>query len=207
MNSAPHTTTSLVLRGGARARGGGANPYAARAKTSVRYADPMAWTLVLAVGEVLKSLGEDFRASADRCSLIHVGPEAPPEAMSSAAREALRGFASPIRFPAAPPSAPTGLACILHGLRGPTLALTLPVVEGAGIALSLSTAWLTRGVVDYALIATAASVPGEAPRAACVVLSRGEGPLVDPELLVQALLPESHLVPGAEPRAVREVRP
>ncbi|MBZ4401171.1 MULTISPECIES: coronafacic acid synthetase [unclassified Myxococcus] len=181
-------TTSLVLRGDARARGGGANPYVARVKGSVRYADPMAWTLVLAVGEVLESLGEDFRASADRCSLIQVGPEAPPEAMSSAAREALRGFASPIRFPAAPPSAPTGLACIVHGIRGPTLALTLPVAEGAGLALSLSTAWLTRGVVDYALIATAASVPGEAPRAACVVLSRGEGPPVDPARLVQSLL-------------------
>ncbi|MCP3061168.1 coronafacic acid synthetase [Myxococcus sp. K38C18041901] len=192
-------TTSLVLRGGARTRGGGANPYVAKVKTSVRYADPMAWTLVLAVGEVLESLGESFRASADRCSLIHVGTQAPPEALSSAAREALRGFASPIRFPAAPPSAPTGLACIVHGIRGPTLALTLPVTEGAGLALSLSTAWLMRGVIDYALIATTAAVSGEEPRAACVVLSRGEGQPVDTALLVQALLPAS--------RATDEVRP
>ena len=73
--------------------------------------------------------------------------------MAQVASEALRGFASPIRFPSATPSAPTGLACIVHGLRGPTLALTLPVPDGVGLALALSAAWLSRGVVDYALIA------------------------------------------------------
>ncbi|NMO13928.1 coronafacic acid synthetase [Pyxidicoccus fallax] len=179
----------IVLLGGAEARGGGPNPYAARVKTAVRYADPMSWALVLAIGEATAPLGEGFRAVVDRCSLIQVGPEAPPEAMAHAASEALRGFASPIRFPAANPSAPTGLACIVHGLRGPTLALTMPVEEAAGIALTLSAAWLARGVVDYALIGTAASVPGGPPRAACAVLSRGMGQGVDAALLVRTLQP------------------
>jgi hypothetical protein len=180
---------SLVLRGSAVVRGGGPNPYAAQVKATVRYADPMAWALVLAIGEATAPLGEDFRAATDRCSLIQVGPEAPPEAMAQVAGEALRGFASPIRFPSATPSAPTGLACIVHGLRGPTLALTMPVTDGAGIALALSAAWLARGVVDYALIGTAASIPGGPPRAACAVLTRGTGPGVDPELLVRTLHP------------------
>ncbi|QSQ17061.1 coronafacic acid synthetase [Myxococcus landrumensis] len=180
----------LILRGSARSHSGAPNPYAARVKTTVRYADPMAWALTLAIGEATEPLGEDFRAAVARCSLIQVGSEAPPEAMSRAATEALRGFASAIRFPAATPSAPAGLACIVHGLRGPTLALTMPVTEGARIALALSTAWLARGVVDYALIGTAASVPGGEPRAACAVLSRGEGPTVDEALLVKTLLPE-----------------
>ena len=65
----------------------------------------------------------------------------------------------------------------------------MPVTDGAGIALALSTAWLTRGVVDYALIGTAASVPGSPPRAACIVLSRGVGAEVDPALLVRTLHP------------------
>jgi hypothetical protein len=184
MNTIP---PAFVLRGSARTRNDRPNPYAARVKTSVRYADPMAWALVLAIGEATESLGEAFRASGDRCSLIQVGTEAPSEALSQAANEALRGFASPLRFPAATPSAPTGLACIVHGLRGPTLTLTLPVTEGVGLALALSTAWLTRGVVDYALIGTTTS----APQASCVVLSRGEGPAVDAALLVKTLLPES----------------
>lgn len=184
---------SVVLRGSAEARSGGPNPYAARVKTAVRYADPMAWVLVLAIGEATEPLGEDFRGAADRCSLIQVGPDAPPEAMSQSASEALRGFASPLRFPAATPSAPTGLACIVHGLRGPALALTMTVADGAGIALALSAAWLERGVVDYALIGTASPVPGGPPRAACVVLSRGVGPSMDPALLARTLQPRAAL--------------
>lgn len=182
---------SLVLRGSATVRGDAPNPYAARVKTTVRYADPMAWSLVLAIGEATAPLGEGFRDAADRCSLIQLGPEGPREAMAQVASEALRGFASPIRFPSATPSAPAGLACIVHGLRGPTLALTLPVPDGVGLALSLSAAWLSRGVVDYALIATAASIPGAPPRAGCVVLSRGTGPGVDPELVVRTLHPRA----------------
>lgn len=191
MNLAPPAKTSLVIRGSAAAWGGGPNPYAARVKTAVRYADPMAWALVLAIGEATEPLGDDFQGSVERCSLIQLGPEAPAEALSQAASEALRGFASPLRFPAATPSAPTGLACIVHGLRGPTLALTLPVAQGADIALALSAAWLARGVVDYALIGTTASVPGGPPRAACAVLSRGEGPGVALALLVKTLLPRA----------------
>ncbi|NVJ02066.1 coronafacic acid synthetase [Myxococcus sp. AM009] len=183
-------SASIVLRGSAATRSDGANPYAARVRTSVRYADPMAWALVCVIGEATEPLGEGFRSAVDRCALIQVGPEAPLEAMTQAASEALRGFASPIRFPAATPSAPAGLACIVHGLRGPTLALTLPVTDGAGIALALAAAWLSRGVVDYALIAATASVPGGAPRAACGVLSRGEGPAVDPARLVKILQSE-----------------
>lgn len=182
---------SLVLRSSADVRGDAPNPYPARVKTTVRYADPMSWALVLAIGEATAPLGEDFRASGDRCSLIQLGSEGPREAMAQVASEALRGFASPIRFPSATPSAPTGLACIVHGLRGPTLALTLPVPDGVGLALALSTTWLSRGVVDYALIASAASIPGGPPRAGCVVLSRGTGPGVDPELVVRTLHPRA----------------
>jgi hypothetical protein len=188
-------TNTVVLQASARSRGDGPNPYAPRVKTSVRYADPMAWALVLAIGEATRPLGEAFLAAGDRCSLVQVGPEAPSEALSQAANEALRGFASPLRFPAATPSAPTGLACIVHGLRGPTLALTQSVTDGAGIALALSTAWLARGVVDYALIGMVKSVAGEAPRAACLVLSRGQGPAVVPADLVKRLLTE----PNANP--------
>lgn len=182
---------SLVLCGSAVVRGDVPNPYAARVKTTVRYADPMAWALVLAIGEATAPLGEGFRAAANRCSLIQVGSEGPREAMAQVASEALRGFASPIRFPSATPSAPAGLACIVHGLRGPTLALTSPAPEGARLALTLSAGWLSRGVVDYALIATTASTPGGPPRAGCVVLSRGTGPGVDPELVVRTLLPRA----------------
>lgn len=190
MNLTPSANTTLVLRASASTRGDDANPYPARVKQWVRYADPMAWAWVLAIGEATAPLGETFRSAVERCSLIQVGPEAPPDAMTQTASDALRGFASPLRFPAATPSAPTGLACIVHGIRGPTLTLTMPVEEGAAIALALSTAWLARGVVDYALIGTAASARHGAPHAACVVLTRGEGPGVDPALLVKTLLPE-----------------
>ncbi|OJT27511.1 coronafacic acid synthetase [Archangium sp. Cb G35] len=183
--------SALVLSGSAVVRGDVPNPYAARVKTIVRYADPMAWALVLAVGEATAPLGEAFEAVKDRCSLIQLGPEGPREAMAQVASEAQRGFASPIRFPSSTPSAPAGLACIVHGLRGPTLALTLPVQDGVGIALALSASWLSRGVVDYALIGTAASVPGGPPHAGCVVLTRGTGPGVAPELVVRTLLPRA----------------
>ncbi|GHG73231.1 coronafacic acid synthetase [Comamonas sp. JC664] len=190
MSPTPVAQTALVLRARASTRGEETNPYPARVKHLVRYADPMAWAWVLAIGQATEQLGEPFRSAVERCSLIQVGPEAPPEAMTQTANDTLRGFASPLRFPAATPSAPTGLACIVHGIRGPTLALTMPVAEGAGIALALSAAWLTRGVVDYALIGTSASQRHGAPYAACVVLTRGEGPTVDPALLVKSLLPE-----------------
>lgn len=188
MSSLPPGAVPLVLRGSAAARSDAPNPYAAKVKSTVRYADPMSWALVLAIGEATASLGDDFRAATDRCSLIQVGPEGPSEAMAQVAGDALRGFASPIRFPSSTPSAPTGLACIVHGLRGPTLALTVPVAEGAGVALALSAAWLSRGVVDYALIGTTASSPGAPARAGCVVLSRGTGPGVDAGLVARTLL-------------------
>lgn len=183
--------SALVLSGSAVVRGDAPNPYPARVKTTVRYADPMAWSLVLAIGEATAPLGEGFRDATDRCSLIQLGSEGPREAMAQVASEALRGFASPIRFPSATPSAPTGLACIVHGLRGPTLALTLPVPDGVEIALALSASWLSRGVVDYALIGSAASIPGGPPHAGCVVLTRGAGPGVDPALVVRTLLPRA----------------
>ncbi|AKQ67325.1 hypothetical protein A176_004237 [Myxococcus hansupus] len=189
MNPTPLANTSPVLRASASTRGDATNPYPARVKHAVRYADPLAWAWVLAIGEATEPLGESFRSTVERCALIQVGPEAPPDAMTQTARDALRGFASPLRFPAATPSAPTGLACIVHGIRGPTLTLTMPVADGAGIALALSAAWLSRGVSDYALIGTAVTRHG-APYAACVVLTRGEGPAVDPALLVKTLLPE-----------------
>jgi hypothetical protein len=180
---------SIVLRGSAAVQGERPNPYPAQVKATVRYADPMAWALVLAIGEATAPLGEDFRAAASRCSLIQVGPQGPTEAMAQVASDALRGFASPVRFPSATPSAPAGLSCIVHGLRGPTLALTMPVPEAAEIALMLSTAWLSRGVVDYALIGTSVPTPGAPPRAGCVVLARGQGPGVDSQLVVRTLLP------------------
>lgn len=180
---------SIVLRGSAEVRDERPNPYAARVKSTVRYADPMAWALVLAIGEATEPLGEDFRAAASRCSLIQVGPRGPSESMAQVASEALRGFASPVRFPSATPSAPAGLACIVHGLRGPTLSLTMPVPEAAELALTLSTAWLSRGVVDYALIAATLPTPGAPPHAGCVVLARGTGPGVEPRLLARTLLP------------------
>jgi 3-oxoacyl-(acyl-carrier-protein) synthase len=180
---------SIVLRGGAAVSGERPNPYPARVKSTVRYADPMSWALVLAIGEATAPLGEDFRAAASRCSLIQVGPQGPVEAMAQVATEASRGFASPVRFPSATPSAAAGLACIVHGLRGPTLSLAMPVSEGVEVALALSTAWLSRGVVDYALIGASVPLPGAPPHAGCVVLSRGMGPGVDPRLIARTLLP------------------
>ncbi|MBJ6764380.1 coronafacic acid synthetase [Myxococcaceae bacterium JPH2] len=178
---------SIVLRGSACVSGARPNPYAARVKGTVRYADPMSWSLVMAIGEAIAPLGDDFQAWATRCSLIQVGPAGPPEAMAQVASDALRGFASPVRFPSATPSAPAGLACIVHGIRGPTLALTLPVEEAVTLALHLSSDWLSRGVVEGALIAAPLPSGVGAPTAGCVLLARGEGPAVDVARVTRAL--------------------
>ncbi|RKH15282.1 coronafacic acid synthetase [Corallococcus sp. CA047B] len=178
---------SVALRGSAVVFADAPNPHLVKWKPSVRYADPLSWALVMAVGEATGSLGEDFTRAADRCSLIQVGAVGPRETWAQVASDAARGFASPLRFPAATPSAPTGLSCIVHGLRGPTLALTMPVATGAEVALAMSMAWLQRGVVDWALIGSVLSVEGRPPGAGCVVLSRGTGPGVGVEVVARSL--------------------
>ncbi|WP_232293772.1 coronafacic acid synthetase [Stigmatella aurantiaca] len=165
----------VLLRGSARALTDAPNPYISRWKSSVRYADPLSWALAQAAGEAVAPLGEAFTRATDRCSLIQVGAAGPRETWTQVASDAARGFASPMRFPAATPSAPTGLSCIVHGLRGPSLALTMPVETGVEVALTLSSAWLERGVVDWALIGLRVRVwPGAIRRKLCRVVA-GDG--------------------------------
>lgn len=180
---------AVTLRGSAVVFSDAPNPHAARWKPTVRYADPLSWALVMAVGEATRALGEDFTRATDRCSLIQVGAVGPRETWAQVASDAARGFASPLRFPAATPSAPTGLSCIVHGLRGPTLALTMPVASAVEVALALSAAWLARGVVDWALIGSVLAIEGRPPGAGCVVLSRGTGPGVDVDAVARSLQP------------------
>jgi 3-oxoacyl-(acyl-carrier-protein) synthase len=97
--------------------------------------------------------------------VVMIAPAGCPEAAADLARQAADGRVSPLRYPAAAPSASLGLCCIVFGLRGPTVTLTMSLAAGVPRATWLAGRYLARGDAEVAIVATA-----EPAIARCVVL-------------------------------------
>lgn len=147
--------------------------YAERSKQKVRYADPAAWAVVSAVGQVRVRVENLNAADLERIGVLLVSEHGPVETMATVAATARTGYLSPLRFPAATPGSLVGLTCIVFGFRGPTLNLTMPVTKGIPIAAVVAGNWLERDVVDFVFLTTCQG----GPIARCVLLARKEATL------------------------------
>jgi hypothetical protein len=126
--------------------------HAVRLRSKIRYADPSSWLLVEAIDRAgVPGLGT---GRVEHTAVMVVAPAGCPQAAADLARQAGVGQVSPLRYPAASPSASLGLCCIVFGLCGPTLTLTMPLADGVPRATWLAQRYLARGDVDLAIVAT-----------------------------------------------------
>ncbi len=103
------------------------------------FATPVAWaaadfaqSLIEAEGGIVPERTGLIVAS-DECSLITI---------RELARTAAQGTISPLRFAGASPSIVAGLAALQQGIRGPTLALTMPPAHASGAIVALIEYWI-----------------------------------------------------------------
>jgi hypothetical protein len=154
---------------------------AAREKVRIRFAAPESWIAAAAVGEALRALpGGD----GGRIAVIGLGDE-PLPLLADVVEQSRTGFVSPVKFPAASASATTGLICIVHGLRGPTLCLTMPPRRAAPVARLMAERWIAEGIIDACAICWTTR-RGDAVTATCMLLApsveTAEGASLDDEL-------------------------
>jgi hypothetical protein len=148
--------------------------FAASALALVRYADPAAWVTATAIAQALAPVQEVVATQHEHAGVIVTSAEGPVETMATVAEAARAGFASPLRYPAANPGSLTGVACLLFGLRGPSLNLTLPAATGVPVGLLLAGRWLQTPAVPFVILA--ACSPGTTARylTRCLLLA-GQG--------------------------------
>lgn len=159
---------SIHVLGRAAAHAPASSPHQARLRSTIRYADPSSWLAVDALDRA--GLAELLAGRGDRTAVVMIAPAGCPEAAVDLGRQAAEGRVSPLRYPAAAPSASLGLCCIVFGLRGPTVTLTMPLASGVPRATWLAGRYLARGDAELAIVATA-----EPGAARCVVLCPAAG--------------------------------
>jgi 3-oxoacyl-(acyl-carrier-protein) synthase len=126
--------------------------HAARLRSKIRYADPSSWLLVEAIDRA--GFPGLVAGRSEHTAVVVVAPAGCPQAAADLARQSAAGQVSPIRYPAASPSASLGLCCIVFGLCGPTLTLTMRLADGVPRAVWLAQRYLARGDIDLAIVAT-----------------------------------------------------
>ena len=109
------------------------------------HADPVAWLVSDATGAVLRraAAGPEPPVEGGHTGVIAVSCEATrhtARALAGASRDGRR--VSPMRFAAANAGSIAGVACIVHGLTGPSLVLSMPPVDARAVAETVARSWL-----------------------------------------------------------------
>lgn len=138
------------------------------------YADPVAWLVADAVGAALASAGEPGRATGDDVAVVTVSEHATAHTMRQVAGMRDRGRVSPLRFAGANPGSVAGLACIVHGLRGPSLMLSMPPAQARSTVALLARAWLAGGACTRVVVSEHAARPQGGHTVRTVVLTSQE---------------------------------
>lgn len=137
----------------------------------VHFADVAAWATVGAVGQACASIEDMSAVERERSGIVLVSEYGPMETMAAVAKSARENRMSALRFPAATPGSLVGLICIVFGLRGPTLNLTMPPASGIPVAAVVANNWLKQGVVDFVLLVTCQ----QGPVARCLLVGQQQG--------------------------------
>jgi len=103
------------------------------------YATPLAWAAADFTGLLL---GEDDEIAPHHTGMIVASDECSLSTIRELSRAAARGAVSPLRFAGASPSIVAGLPALQYGIRGPTLALTMPPEHASSAILALIKYWV-----------------------------------------------------------------
>jgi 3-oxoacyl-(acyl-carrier-protein) synthase len=122
-----------------------------RYRNQVPYADPAAWYLVAALEQLLSPLESVDR---DRIGIVLIDNEGPVQALSDLRARRLNRQVSPMRFPAATPSAVLAVSCIVFRLRGPSMTLVCSITRGVPAALAAAQRWFHDRTTDLVILAS-----------------------------------------------------
>jgi hypothetical protein len=159
--------------------------FEARTRATVRYADPAAWITAAAVARAIAEVRDLLAVSQHEVGMIAVSDQGPAHTMAEVNIATATGFSSPLRYAAASPGSLAGVTCIAFGFRGPTLNLTMDPNHGVPLALTLCSAWLSRRVARFMVLATFRRNDSAAGFSRAVLFARtelSEGPSNLPDL-------------------------
>jgi hypothetical protein len=121
------------------------------------YATPVAW----AAADFTRLLIEDAGGIVPHhTGMIVVSDECSLSTIRDLSRTAAQGTISPLRFAGASPSIVAGLPALEQGIRGPTLALTMPPDHASSAIVALIDYWIKYGNI-VSVIAIAHYKQGE----------------------------------------------
>lgn len=164
--------------------------FEARTRSTVRYADPAAWITAAAVARAIAEVRDLLAVSQHEVGVIAVSDQGPAHTMAEVNAATATGFSSPLRYAAASPGSLVGVTCIAFGFRGPTLNLTMNPDNGVPVALTLCSAWLTRRVAGYMVLATFRATDSAAGFSRAVLLAHPEQSTRPANLRTQSSVPD-----------------
>ena len=103
------------------------------------YATPVAWGVA---NFVQLLIGAETGIAPRHTGLIVVSDECSLRTILELARSAAQGMISPLKFAGSSPSIVAGLPALEQGIRGPTLALTMPPRHASSAIVALITYWM-----------------------------------------------------------------
>lgn len=165
--------SALEVLGPADYVGSARDVYWQKYRRQVTFADAAAWCVVGAAAAVL----EEARGVApERFGSVLISPDGPEETRREIVRLAAKGQLSPMRFPAATPSALLAPTLIIYGLRGPSLNFTTRPREALPVAACVAARWFENFRLEAVLFATVTSAGGTPAARALVIKSSGRAP-------------------------------
>jgi len=141
--------------------------------TTVRYADPAAWSIATAVARALAPVRERVVAARDRVAVVAVCEHGPAATVADLAEATRQGFTSALRYPAGNPGSLAGVTCIAFGFRGPTLSLLMAPDTGVSAGIFMAERWIHKGVVSYVVLAACGRVGNRRPSRVLLLADRG----------------------------------
>jgi hypothetical protein len=142
----------------------------AKARATIRYADPSAWIIAVAVARATAGAATWLGPDRDDVGMVMVSDQGPRDTMAQVEEAARAGFSSPLRYAAAVPGSLVGVSCIAFRFRGPTLNLTMPPHLAIPTMLLIARGWLTRGIARAIVLATFTAGPGAAGTARAILV-------------------------------------
>jgi hypothetical protein len=103
------------------------------------YATPLAWAVASFTQRLIAEAGAIVP---HHTGMIVISDECSLSTIRELSRTAAGGSISPLRFAGASPSIVAGLPALQHGIRGPTLSLTMPPEHAASAVAALIDHWI-----------------------------------------------------------------
>jgi hypothetical protein len=145
-------------------------------RRQVTFADPAAWCVVGAAAALLEK-AQDI--APERFGSMLISSDGPEETRREIIRLAAKGQLSPMRFPAATPSALLAPTLIIYGLRGPSLNFTAAPLSALPVVSCVAVQWLRNFGLEAILFATVTSTGGTPSARALVIKNSGRVPSLD----------------------------